>query len=138
MQSEERARFETYSLRAGEALVPLPAVFCCPEPLADIGSALGWEMPGRDQAQMPEGDADFAVRAIIACRFCPGGADDAQAATDPYCCVGGILQLTTLERDAIISRVVHRWPDVIGQRMDPHHGAIDKQVPAWLLEPAGD
>ena len=35
------------------------------------------------------------------------------------CIVGGFAQLTVLSRSGVNSRVIHRWPDRIGERMDP-------------------
>jgi hypothetical protein len=33
--------------------------------------------------------------------------------------VGGFVQLTTVRRDSIETRILHRWPDVIGQGIQP-------------------
>jgi hypothetical protein len=35
----------------------------------------------------------------------------------PGCGVGGFIQRTTVTRDQITTRIVHRWDDEIGKRM---------------------
>ena len=34
-----------------------------------------------------------------------------------FCAVGGFAQLTTVTPDAVTSRIIHRWPDGIGERL---------------------
>jgi hypothetical protein len=36
----------------------------------------------------------------------------------PIVCIGGFLQLTSVAKDTITSRIVHRWPDQIGELID--------------------
>ncbi len=38
------------------------------------------------------------------------------------CIVGGFVQLTTIAGDAITTRIIHRWPDKIGERISPAPG----------------
>lgn len=35
----------------------------------------------------------------------------------PWCRVGAFAQLTTVEMDRITTRIIHRWPDRIGERL---------------------
>ncbi|MGR4929051.1 hypothetical protein ACIPUD_19980 [Bradyrhizobium sp. CAR08] len=41
---------------------------------------------------------------------------DFEAGRQP-CFIGGFAQLTTVTRDAVTSRIIHRWPDVVGERV---------------------
>ncbi|MGY2806391.1 hypothetical protein [Bradyrhizobium sp. USDA 4506] len=33
-----------------------------------------------------------------------------------FCYVGGFAQLTTVTREAVTSRIIHRWPDKVGEK----------------------
>jgi hypothetical protein len=37
--------------------------------------------------------------------------------SDRFCSVGGFAQLTTIRPDGIVSRILRRWPDVVGERL---------------------
>jgi hypothetical protein len=153
--SNERQRTESYGIKsydwpgvvdsAGKAftapaftLVPLPAIHCAPRPPADIAGQFGIKVPGVNLTEMPAEGTSYALAAVASCRFAMGGADHEIAQADPFVCVGGFLQLTTLAREHIASQIVHRWPDVLGERMDMNRGADHEKAPLWLLKPPQD
>ena len=35
----------------------------------------------------------------------------------PFCTVGGFVQLTSITREAITTKIIHRWPDEIGEQI---------------------
>jgi len=35
-----------------------------------------------------------------------------------FCAIGGFAQLTTVTADAMTSRVIHRWPDKVGDKFE--------------------
>ncbi|PXW59822.1 hypothetical protein [Methylobacterium sp. B4] len=67
--------------------------------------------------------------AVAACRL-HRETDDAEGAASIHY-VGGFLQLTTLYREAAFTRIVHRWPDPLGEPIDPKRGDL---LPAWIEE----
>jgi hypothetical protein len=46
--------------------------------------------------------------------------------------VGGFIQLRVLRRDFGGTWIVHRWPDVVGQRVDPDAGVLAPPLPISL------
>lgn len=150
--SESRGRLETYAIKSREwenvpnlegeigtappfTLVPLPEIHCAPAPEPTIAEQFGITVPGQNMVERPENGIEYAMRAVVSCRFCLGGMDMKEALEDPYCCVGGFLQITTVTRDAIVSQIVHRWPDVIGERMDVMRGGPNDYYPLWMRPP---
>jgi hypothetical protein len=71
---------------------------------------------------------DFAARMVCAARASCG--DREMAAEQGVYAVGGMLQLTVLLREKITSWIAHRWPDPIGEPIDPSRG---EPMPAFPL-----
>lgn len=139
--SETRERFETYQLRThgheahaegtGEVLVvepfqltPLPFVYLAP------GGGEHMERFGVMEAIAANDPIPATVRAVCAARQLRNVSDEAAEH-----CVGGFIQLTIVRRDKVESTIVHRWPDVIGEPIDPTRG---EPLPAFLSVPADE
>lgn len=150
--SDARGRPETYAIKSrdwpdvpgpdGElqtapafTLVPLPAIHSSPRPPVEYADAFGIQVPGINMTEMPPEGARYAMASVAACRFVPGGPDHEQAKEDPFCCVGGFLQVTILRKNYVEAQIAHRWPDRLGERMDPWRGEPHEKVPQWLLPP---
>lgn len=69
------------------------------------------------EAQARLGVAEFLVCYALAARDTP--ATFHARTEEKGFVVGGFLQLTTLERDIVSSRILVRWPDPIGEVIDP-------------------
>lgn len=146
--SPERERFEAYSIAsiddtvdvfdgqgnkeetvAAFDLQPLSWLHMAPMPTGEAAARFGFVFP--DQLRPPAAGetfdlAEYLIRCVCACRAEP------QAATadgGKFCAVGGFLQVTILKRDSIETRIVHRWPDRVGELMDPTSGDA---LPAFL------
>lgn len=131
--SDARQRYETYVLRSERVtfddgvqepftLTPLPSAYLAPTPTTALMRDFGvLEAVARDPIA-------GAVRAVCAARRLENAPGEAARFA-----VGGFVQLTVLTRDAVESRVVHRWPDPIGEPIDPTRGDA---LPAWVLERA--
>lgn len=79
----------------------------------------------------PQGSIDifkYTATLVCAARFRP---ESTGPNTPEHYGVGGFLQMTMLERDYISTSIVHRWPDVIGERIDPTHG---EALPTFLID----
>lgn len=74
---------------------------------------------------------DFTARLVCASRQRKAKLSDRPDAPEGYG-VGGFLQMTVLEKDNMRSSIVHRWPDVIGEKIDPTRG---EPMPAFLTVP---
>ncbi|GEP09281.1 hypothetical protein [Methylobacterium gnaphalii] len=150
--SESRGRPETYAIKSYDwpdvpgpdgvlrtapafTLVPLPAIHCTPLPSVELAEGFGITVPGVNMTEMPEDGVRYAMATVAANRFAFGGPDAELAGEDPFCCVGGFLQITTIARSHVSSQIVHRWPDVIGERMDITRGEPHERCPLWLLAP---
>lgn len=135
--SAERDRCESYSLRSQEfayhdgvqdlvqapyTLAELPAMHFAPTPTRESAIAAGMRPPD----QPLEDGVHMAVRAICAARLDQGATTDDPAEMHH---VGGFVQLTTLFRDRLTSEIVHRWPDPLGEMVDPRRGDL---LPGWL------
>lgn len=134
--SERRQRMESYTIRTRPisdqppfALVGLPEIHLAPFPSLEAAAQAGITRPQELQHGHETVAEDYAVRAVAACRL-DRETDDAEGAVGIHY-VGGFLQLTTLYRGEVHSRIVHRWPDPIGEPIDPGRGEL---LPAWLEE----
>lgn len=134
--SERRRRMESYTVRTrpvGDrppfALVGLPEIHLAPFPSLEAAAQAGITRPQELQPGHETVAEDYAVRAVAACRL-DRETDDAEGAAGIHY-VGGFLQLTTLYRGEVHSRIVHRWPDPIGEPIDPTRGDL---LPAWIEE----
>jgi len=136
--SEARERFETYTLRSrdislpnaegGEPfsieafkLAPLPEFHAAPYPTEEL-----FERFGAGTNALPMTAADLTLRTVCAARAlrcAPSEEDKCEYV------VGGFLQLTILKRNEIASEIVHRWPDPVGEKIDPTRG---EPLPAFL------
>lgn len=85
-----------------------------PEEIAEIG--LSWEALGRD------GLRPYALPIMEAMR-----ARKDINPTAPHLPaihgVGGHVQYVTITRDEVRSEIIHTWPDVVGEMIDPHRAA---------------
>jgi hypothetical protein len=86
--------------------VPSPAEF----------AAVGWTDPESVNAFDP---FTHGVRLMEAQRLVVGAMDNGAGKNGVTGHgVGGFVQLTTITREAIETRIIHRWPDKIGERID--------------------
>lgn len=136
--SEERGRFETYSLRDRDfdrgyegapeiqpafTLAPLPAIHFAPMPSEGAQRAADMD----DFTTGAHDGPSLAVRAICAARLDRNGSVECPADEDHS--VGAFVQLTILSKGRIDSNIVHRWPDPVGEPINPSRGEL---LPVWL------
>lgn len=143
--SGRRQRMESYTVRTRPfmamgnsgalseqppfTLIGLPMVHLAPSPQLSSAAQVGITRPqefGPETELEPE---SYALRAVAACRL--DRETDGAEGTPGIHFVGGMLQVTTLYRDAAVSRIVHRWPDPLGEPIDPKRGDL---LPAWIEE----
>ena len=137
--SAQRDRFESYSLRSRDfsyeiggknmlqpayTLGELPAMHFAPTPSKESAARVGMPAPGEPILSAES----LAIQAICAARLDRGATPDAPMDEDYS--IGGFVHLTTLHRTGIASEIVHRWPDVIGQPINPHREEL--LIPAYL------
>lgn len=130
--SEARQRWETYWLNsepweAGgmqepyEAweLTPAMATAWTPGYGREACAAVGMD-PDQPLGEQGMGCAEIAVRIICAARQqrIPIHGDEANGT----CQVGGFVQLAQINRGSAWTEIAHRWPDVIGARLNPMSG----------------
>ena len=97
----------------------LPEIAIVPVPGAAEYSAAGWTEPEDTHSFDP---MVHGIQLMEAQRLVVGPMDNGAGKTGAMGSgVGGFLQLTTITRDEIASRIIHRWPDKIGERIDPHN-----------------
>ena len=123
--SESRQIFESYRVGSREREVldgdassftepftvsSLREAYAAPGPRQDLYAQFGIGAP----CDTVEEEKKYAARIICAARA-------GQSPDDPYA-IGGFVQVTFATRDAIETRIVHRWPDLIGERVDPSRG----------------
>ncbi|MDV2987413.1 UNVERIFIED_CONTAM: hypothetical protein Q9R58_24180 [Methylobacteriaceae bacterium AG10] len=140
--SEARQQWETYWLNSEpweqggmqepyEAweLTPALATVWIPGYGREACAAVGMD-PDRPLGEQGMGCAEIAVRIICAARQqrIPIHGDDANGT----CQVGGFVQLAQLNRGTAWSEIAHRWPDVIGFRLNPANGP---QLPSFERQP---
>lgn len=128
--SSARERYETYILCSGEkiqtdvngvlmplapwSLTPVPSMFASPLPDAEVARRFGL-----DYDKFSNG-YDAAARIVCAVRSESRAFHEGAAAMG--CIAGGWLQMTILKRDFVSTEIIHRWPDVIGEPIDPTRG----------------
>jgi hypothetical protein len=159
--SRSRERFECHTVRTRPGMawsaehrrsveVPpftvsyQPGITLLPRPPEATAAAVGLRVPTVDGPFDIDSPDNFVMRAVLACRFDKGhGIGDEEGAH--FYGVGGFVQLTRLVRhqsitsdapqipDQIVmdTQITHRWPDVIGELIDPMSG----HLPAWIGEP---
>ena len=78
--------------------------------------------PDRPLNEQGIGCDEAAIRIICAARRepIPIGRDEAHGT----CQVGGFVQLAHVDRGTAWTSIVHRWPDVVGVRLDPLAGSL--------------
>jgi hypothetical protein len=135
--SRERDRFESYYIRSGEQeeaghyslpgeqweLMPAPPILAAPwpDPVQEVAFGL----------VRPEGGEPHAlscgIRIVAAARQIPSTAEYGNR--EGACYVGGFIEVSALWRNQYTSEIVHRWPDRIGEFIDPQAG---EPMPAFL------
>lgn len=50
--------------------------------------------------------------------------DPTDPATDRQHLIGGILDMTVVKRGTVSTRILHRWPDRVGEKIDPYLSAM--------------
>lgn len=129
--SGARQRFESYLIRseAGENLVSVPWVLtpCESEfwmsqsPSPETAERLGIVLTSEEVARDPVG---LAARLICAARADSGRQEDGR-----YGGSGGFLQIAMVRREGVLTWIAHRWPDTLGQRIDPTRGQMLPEFP---------
>ena len=95
-------------------LIELPDVLIAP-PISDAQiAAIGWNAPRSAELFRPESDGVALLKAQRFSRrqLAPEGSGQAYV-------VGGFIQLTSIFRDGVSSKVLHWWPDHVGRRIAP-------------------
>lgn len=95
-----------------EAFVPINVrAFARPEASTEQLAALGIDDTG---AQERLGPVEFGRRLIIAMRRTGFDADGRRVSN-----IGGYVEATTITVGGVETRIVHRWPDRLGEMIDP-------------------
>ncbi|QIO49635.1 hypothetical protein HA461_20420 [Rhizobium leguminosarum bv. trifolii] len=128
--SDDRETFETYSFNmdTNAAICKPPQLteqlYMAPFPDLSCMEALGIAANGHinitavDQLKLlMQAQRDTA-------HYMGHPGDDADRAERGHC-VGAFIQQTTLSRGHITSTIVKRWPDELGERIDPANGRIE-------------
>ncbi|KQP19258.1 hypothetical protein [Methylobacterium sp. Leaf100] len=136
--SEDRERYESYTLRTRPfsaldatgkfidwppySLIPLPDIHLAPSPTLESAAKVGITRPQELQSGYEIHPQHYALKAVAACRL--DREQDEVEGTAGIHFVGGMLQMTTVQREAVFSQVVHRLPDPIGEPIDPSRGQL--------------
>ncbi|WP_163265596.1 hypothetical protein [Chelativorans alearense] len=126
--SESRERFESYSFHMDsweecrDKLEPTPAIYMAPIPDRDRVEANGVPVEGTIRL---EGLHRLMQAQRETPHFIGLPGDSADACEKGYC-VGMFIEEVTVTHSGILSRIVKRWPDKIGEMIDPFADA-DKQ-----------
>lgn len=136
--SARNERLETYTVRTRAFVAPdangrmverppfdliaLPSVHLAPSPNIESAAAVGIQRPQEMTDEYAFEATSYAARAVAACRL-DRETDPMEGAAGIHF-VGGFLQVTTLTETGVISEIVHRWPDTVGQPLDPKNGAL--------------
>jgi hypothetical protein len=141
--SESRERFETYALHSVDSELPAGSVpgsqSIEPWKLTAVPAIYG--APGADQKQRDrfglnvDGSVngfEYAQRGIWAARYSRFPFQLGKTLPEGHC-VGGFLEVSILRRDRIETSIVHRWPDPVGEMIDPTRG---EPIPEFLQHQA--
>lgn len=135
--SDDRSRFETYRISARDkeimsgdqvetiaanTLHPIPGDWCSARYRREDAAKFGLDR-GEESSALEE-----AVGLVCAARATTAHNHDAIG--DDYA-VGGDLHVIILERETMTQMRTHRWPDVVGRRIDPDAG---EAMPEWLAD----
>jgi hypothetical protein len=97
-------------------LIELPAVLIAPP--IDMAKVryLKWQVPSSAEAFQPDTDGTKLLEAqrLSQLPLNPQAPNESRAYL-----VGGFVQLTTVSSRGVNSNVLHRWPDRVGQRIEP-------------------
>jgi hypothetical protein len=132
--SNERSQLEIYALRSREyhmrnemtgmfdivppmTLYPIEAILSSPMPSLELRQKFGVNLENLDGQDA----INISVRLLCAARFSTAP-DETSTEADFNFNIGCFVQLTVLQRDRIESRIVHRWPDRVGEKIDPTRG----------------
>jgi hypothetical protein len=101
-------------------LLELPEVLIAP-PIAEAQIATtGWKVPYSVESFRPDIDG---IPLLQAQRLSRRELDERSGIHGHVHVVGGFIQVTTVSAGGVNSRVVHRWPDQVGRRIEPQAGA---------------
>lgn len=127
-QRWEGCRIATRSLKdlaaggTGAAFEPMTLKsYLTPGPSDKAAAAVGFDPHdiGRDPVR-------YCVHAICAARQMSGEQDEDR----PHLyAAGAFIELTTIEREAVKSQIVHRWPDRLGE---PINSKAGDPIPSWF------
>lgn len=93
---------------------PISYVWASHSPPAEVAKRFGL---------IDAGDlTELCARYVCANRALSGPVLDEDGDIDCYYGVGGFLQMVVLKRDHVQSWIAHRWPDEIGERVNPDAG----------------
>ena len=109
-------------------LYPIEGILSSPMPSPELREQFGLDfgnLAGHDEISI-------AVRLLCAARFSSAPDETAISAAFNFN-IGSFVQLTILRRDSIQSQIVHRWPDVVGEKIDPMRG---EAIPGFLRQPS--
>jgi hypothetical protein len=89
-------------------LQELPEATLNPPPCDEALKSVGWTYPEQFDVERD------GMKIIHAQRLTPLPFDDGSTG----CAIGGFIQHTVVTRDQITTRIIHRWPDEIGKRIE--------------------
>jgi hypothetical protein len=101
-------------------VIELPDALIAPPITERMIATVGWKLPESAQAFQPEIDGLKLLNAQRLSRL-PINPKDPEGG-DGFM-VGGFAQLTSISERGISSRILHRWPDKIGRKIDPRQNA---------------
>lgn len=113
---------QTLNTATGETSISPPFELLPVENGQYLSNYPGPELIDRFGLDQPLSAEEWVVRAVLANRM----SLSAEAFTSgQHYAVGGFLHLTVVQRGFSSQRVLHRWPDTIGERIDPTKDGLD-------------
>jgi hypothetical protein len=100
-------------------LLELPEVLIAPPIAEEQILASGWTVPHSAESFRPDADGVALVKVQ---RLWRRELDERVGAMQQIHIVGGFIQVTTVSAEGVNSRVLHRWPDQVGRRIEPQNG----------------
>lgn len=130
--SESKGEFEGYRCSSSpleyvDGETPEPYTMS-PLPICYLAPVISDKLLGPFGLLAADNEEELAMRMICAAR-----ADQHKYSNGTGYGVGGFVQLMVATREKIETRIVHRWPDLIGEKIDPSRG---EAMPAFLVPKA--
>jgi hypothetical protein len=112
-------RTKSRNFQTGWKVLELSDMLIAPPITEQVVSSIGWKVP--DSAEAFRADVD-GLKLLQAQRLLRGPMNPRSSTVTHGFMVGGFVQLTSISEHGVNTRILHRWPDEIGRRIDPHKG----------------